>query len=124
MIGPTARGFRVHCGHLSYPREGMFRLDILTDPTLLPRDLEALRAGRVRRVRLLRQPFPLRLGAAAAPAVYRARAADRVRAHRRRPHSTGVESASHTSSLHRLVSRASMPISQPTVPASARSRLL
>jgi hypothetical protein len=47
------------------------------------RDLEALRAGRVRRLRLLRQPLPLLLGAAAAPAVYRARAADRVRAHRR-----------------------------------------
>jgi hypothetical protein len=43
---------------------------------------------------------------------------------RERPHSTGVESAIHTSSLNRLVSRPSTPISQLIVPASLRSRLL
>jgi hypothetical protein len=39
-----------------------------------------------------------------------------------RAHSTGVESATHMSSLNRLVSRAST-ISQPIVLASLRSRL-
>ena len=41
-----------------------------------------------------------------------------------RPHSTGVESTSHTSSPHRLVSQASMRISQHMVAASLRTRLL
>jgi hypothetical protein len=43
---------------------------------------------------------------------------------RERPHSTGVESATHTSSAHRLVPAASARISQPIVAASLRSRLL
>jgi hypothetical protein len=42
---------------------------------------------------------------------------------RDQPHSTGVESTTHTS-VHRLVSRASMPASQFIVAASPRSRVL
>ncbi len=41
-----------------------------------------------------------------------------------RPHSTGVESTTHTSSAHRLVSRASTRISHAIVAAILRSRLL
>ncbi len=43
---------------------------------------------------------------------------------RERAHSTEVESTTHTSSVHTLVSRASTPISQFIVAARARRRLL
>lgn len=45
-------------------------------------------------------------------------------ASRDRAHSTGVESTTQTSSVHKVVSRASTPISQPIVEPSRRSRLL
>jgi hypothetical protein len=83
------------------------------------RDLEALRAGRVRRVRLLRQPLPLLLGAAAAPAVYRALAADRVRAHRRQGRRT--RHAAFTSSPIRHCLRAATRRSSPTRTTTAAS---
>jgi len=41
-----------------------------------------------------------------------------------RPHSTGVESATHTSSAHSVVSRANAPITQRIVSGKARNRLL
>ncbi len=44
-----------------------------------PRDGQAFGPGRVGRVRLLRQPLPVLLGAAAAPAVHPARSPGRVR---------------------------------------------
>ncbi len=75
----------------------------------LPGDGATLGAGRLGRVRLLRLPLPLLLGAAAAPAVHAGRPARRLRAHRRQSRRT-PDAAGHLRRRPRPGRRPARPI--------------
>src|SRR5262249_57011423 len=96
-------------------------LDVL--PELLPDRLEQ-RRGHDRLALVIAEEVDhpaccLLLGDMAHPA-----RSERSTVSRDRPHSTGMESITHTSSAGRLVSMAMILTSQPMVAASLRSRLL